>query len=296
MYPSLHLSFTTRAGGDRGGVPKFAWYLQRAIGCDILTPSQVGGLDWNKYKVLVADGTMTDHFPHNFKGLKISVVHGTWAEFGLRNKTKAFEGEAESQGRVWNQSDVLTVAVSQSAADMVLKHHKAEVDAIIPNGIDLSAYVPRLNSNVKPVLLHAATDYNKDALGKLNEIARLLPEFDCQFLGAKIGEEPNKFARGDIFLSCSHCEGYSYATVEAMSCGLPIVTSSTGIFEDMDPRGVGHVVAWDAPAEQFSAAVRTVWNNRSTYKPREWVEQHGSFELFASRWNAFIEKKLGELK
>ena len=37
----VHISTTLRSEGDSTGVPKFACYLQRAIGCELIKTSQV---------------------------------------------------------------------------------------------------------------------------------------------------------------------------------------------------------------------------------------------------------------
>ena len=53
---------------------------------------------------------------------------------------------------------------------------------------------------------------------------------------------------------------------------------------------VGEIIPWNSPAEKFVEKICYVKNNISKYKPRKWVEENASFELFSKKWNDFISQ------
>lgn len=288
----VHISATTRAKGDNGGVPKFGDYLQKAIGCDVVAAGEV---DIRKYDIVIGDGYFVSGADLSSQRV-ISIVHGSWKEFAIRNKKQSdFFGEAERQGNIWKNSRVEKVAVSQSSAKYLEIHHGVKADKVILNAVDTNLFVPKTDSLGywdKPLVIYAANDYNKDGQGRLGQIVELCKdEFNFRYLGAAQGEEHTKFAEGDIYIQASFYEGNSYATLEAMSCGLPVVASRTGLFEDtvFKPM-VGLVCDWDATAESFAAALQSVKKFRFDLKPREWVLENANFDKFAAEWQQYINK------
>lgn len=284
----VHISATKRSEGDLGGVPKFAWYLQKAIGCDIVIPGELKNFD--NYDVVIGDGYFVGGANYN-RQIVISVVHGCWKEFAIRNKKeKDFFGEVERQNSIWKNPKIFKVAVSKASAKYLKLHHGIEADEIILNGIDTEVFRPKNHNNKKPVVIYASNDYNKDGQGELGKIAELLKgEFEFRYLGAQLGEEAEKYSQGDIYIQRSFYEGNSYAALEAMACGLPVVASETGLFEDtVFYIPVGKVLPWNDIPENYSNAVRNVWSNYSYYDPRMWMIEHGSFEIFKKKWRDFL--------
>lgn len=293
----VHISLTTRErDNDRGGVPLFGFLLQKAIGCGVYRTSEVPILlvenIITKDTICIVDGyNGLGSIPSHIK--IVSMVHGLWKEFAIRNdKVKDFALEVERQHKMWTtRPNTYLVASSPSAAKYLKIHHGVDPHKIVLHGIDTDLFKPMKKRNEKPVVLHAATDYNKDGHGRLGKIAELCKrDFDFRFLGAEIGEEHEKFAQGDIFIQGSFYEGNSFASLEALSCGLPVVASRAGLFEDYEfDMPVGEVVDWDAPAEKFVEMVYKVWDNYKGYCPREWMLKHCTFERFEKDWTEFLE-------
>ena len=288
---SIHFSITTRRDGDLGGVPKFAWYLQRAIGCEVEPMHNANKFNLNEFDYIIADGSYINHFLQ-YKCKKISIIHGSWKEFCIRNNTNAFLAEAAIQGKAWTNPGIVTVAVSNSAAKYAIKHHNARIDHIINNAIDTDVFKPIAHLNVKPVVIHCAKDYNKTSYNRLDAIMEiLLDKFEIRYLNAKDGEEHTKMAQGDVFLSCSNYEGNSYAVLEAMSCGLPIVGSNVGLFDNIvgnDKNGL--IIDYKSTAREFAYATQMVYKRLSFYNPRQYVLDNANFNTWKEQWS----KLLGE--
>lgn len=208
------ISSDKRSLNNKGGVEKHNWYLEQAIGCELITPGEKSWSDFKKGDIIIGDGYFVDGFDPSIFNV-ISIVHGAWKEFSIRNeKENDFRGEWLRQDRVWKNPHIKKVAVSQSAAKYLEIHHGVKADKIILNSIDTDLFKPIEHYNSKPVVIYAANDYNKDGHGKLGQIAEILKnEFEFRYLNAKIGEEHIKFAQGDLFIQTSRYEGNSYACI-----------------------------------------------------------------------------------
>ena len=320
-----HIAYCRRSDGHPGGVPKFGWYLERALGnvqqlawrdfpeherCEGLPEHEkaelLGAWLWAKGPLagaehIVADGFWAGGLPD---GAPVTVVcHGTWAELDAR------VGGVDprliaAQERAFKRFPV--VAVSEAAARQLRQDHGVEAAAVIGNGVDTAMFRPRGQGRVGaplggcpsqgrphwaaptrwPVVLYAGRGFAKGE-DIVRAAARLLPEFEVRFLDARIGEEPAKFAAGDVFLFPSRHEGNAYALLEAMACGLPVVASPVGLLEPVPDERLGVIVDSEDPAA-WADAVRRVWRHRDAYDPRAWVLENATFERFAAGWRCYL--------
>jgi len=181
------ITYCRREDGHPGGVPKWAWYLKRALDeagheCDHFCWRDCP--DWHKYDdepeyakarrlsswlarqprvvgdyaCIIVDGFWGRDFPGD---APVTVVcHGTWAGLAAACGGVAPELIA-AQGEAYRRFPV--VAVSGAAARQVERYHGARVAKIIPNGIDLSVFRPagRRRPNDPPVVLYAGKGYAK---------------------------------------------------------------------------------------------------------------------------------------
>jgi len=181
------ITYCRREDGHPGGVPKWAWYLKRALDDDGHTVRHYAWRDypaWQKhdhlpehekarllsaylmrdaealldYDHIIADGFWAIGFPDD---APVTVVcHGTWAGLAAACGGVAPELIA-AQGEAYRRFPV--VAVSGAAARQVERYHGARVAQIIPNGVDLEAFRPagRRRPNDPPVVLYAGKGYAK---------------------------------------------------------------------------------------------------------------------------------------
>lgn len=287
----LHVGRSTRKAGNKGGVEKLASYMERMLGCELTTVSQLSSVTLTNYDAIIADDALAGMVANQVgsHGVKvISIIHGAWAEFALRNnKINDFKGPANEQGNTWTRSDIIKVAVSESAAHYARVHHGVtDKIHVVPNAIDTDLFKPVEHHNKRPVVIYAANDYNKDGQGRLGQVAKQTPMCEFRYLNAKIGEEQAKFAQGDIFIQCSHYEGNSFAALEAMSCGLPVVASCAGVFEltDFGKHMVGEITPWNATADEFARRIAFMLDKLVTYDPRAWILENANLIVFKRKW------------
>lgn len=299
----VHLSAHRRRDGNPGGVEKFGWYLERAIGAELLTSAEYRG-NYLPGTLFVVDGGHGLNIPD--RSPILSVCHGTWVAVWQRwqfipepvdHPQPPYEG---SQQRMWGtpgrekspavtgKPNVLPVAVSTGSKRELICYHNRGDAPVLLHGIDHDVYVPRKTNNAKPVIIHVASEWRKGhhIIPRLQE---LLPQFKFEFLSAAIGEEPQKFARGDMYIHISCSEGNSYACLEAMSCNLPMVATNVGLFEsDVKSEVIGKVVSYYSTPEQMAEAIVEVWETRTKFNPRDWIMQNATFRHFKDRWEKLI--------
>jgi hypothetical protein len=292
-----HISATKRSNGDMTGVPKFAVYLQKAIGCDILIH---GEKNLNDYNIVIGDGYNVPS-PMHVGQKVISMVHGTYARW-MHNVGEAdwVKGEIVRQNYTWTNPNIHVVACSYADKKYVKQYHNRDVDTVILHGIDTNLFRPyffnpflQTDSPIKKLLvMHTATNYCKDAHGKLGLIGDKLKErgFRFEAMDCWDGKEHERFKEADIYIHPSLHEGNSYSCLESMSCNVPVVVSRTGLFEDTNFGGynIGEILDINASAEEYVQAVEKVASNLSSYNPRKWVLDNATFEIFSKNWNDYL--------
>jgi len=316
-----HISYCKREDGHLGGVPKFGQYCADFLGAKCIAwhaghgavfsdfpqaavldlseeqkaillgahLTKTGLLDWADH--IIADGFWANGFP--LYAPVTVVCHGTWAESAKRGgyASKRF---IEEQDKAFHRFPV--VAVSEAAARQLKEHHGVEAAAIIPNGIDLERFKPRPHASHRPVVIHVSNSPGKGGL-IVDKLHRYLPDYEIRYLGAKAGEEAEKFAAGDCFVFPSVHEGDSYALIEAMACGLPVVASAVGRLEGWEGRqDFGFVLPREASPTDYAEAIRAAIEDREDFArgARSYMESF-SAQRWAAAWLEFLGAK-GERK
>jgi glycosyltransferase involved in cell wall biosynthesis len=174
----------------------------------------------------------------------------------LAGRTRELEREAVQRASV-------IVAMSRMDLDILVNEYSADLERIyvIPNGVDLNTRRPatpaekmvarqRLGWDDRPILLFVGSDHypNKEALGYIRRWqAQLGPELDVQFVVVGTvgrGVQSTEYMRiegfvedvTDYFIAADIAlnplvsgSGTSLKGVEYLACGLPTITTMTGI-------------------------------------------------------------------
>ena len=195
-----------------------------------------------------------------------------------------------------NQSDAVT-AVSNYLREETIKTFQPTVPIEViynfikeppPNANVCSTLRRRLAPNGEPILVHLSNfrpvKRVLDTLGILNLVLQEMPaklvligdgpdrpiaektgremgiEKHIAFLG-KQEDVYNLLHLGDIFLMPSQSESFGLAALEAMSCGLPCITSNSGGLPELNLDGVTGFTAPVGDVAQMSAAVLKLLRN-----------------------------------
>jgi len=305
-----HIALAKRSEGHPGGVPLFGHYLARCLGAQEFSwqdaPPHVqagtGGQEnaamrlgnflsgtgvLDGYDAIVVDGFWGRGIPLSARRPMFSVAHNTWRSIGraLSSPGAMLLGETQAQ----EYTRVPTVAVSDQTARDLRDLYGVTAAATIRNAVDLREFCPAAHPpNPEPLVLYPSDHYPKGG-DIVQALRRQMPDVRFDLMGGGIGEEATALQRGDVFLSPSRTEGCSYARLQALACGLPVVASETGIFADgpaPDGVRVGTTVGEIASLDAWESALRETIAERESLgrAARAWAETNASLEVWADQW------------
>jgi L-malate glycosyltransferase len=163
--------------------------------------------------------------------------------------------------KIWKKSKAV-ITNSQGLKDLALKTSPKQKISIIYNGIDIGEFKPKnkkskkQNKNKKLTIISTGRliqrkgyqylipslkglDVKLQLIGDgnlTNELKELAKQnkVDVEFLGKKKHKDIVKYLqKADVFCLPSLNEGMSNSILEAMACGLPIITTNTGGSEEL---------------------------------------------------------------
>ena len=197
--------------------------------------------------------------------------------------------------RIWTRADAL-VANSSGLARLAGQFTPERSIGVIPNGIDTARYVPSpqqtlhsplqiltvsrlirrkricLSIHAVKTALNAGLDVHFNIAGEGNLLASLMKfaaalglSDRVHFLGRIEPEKmPEIYQKNHLFLMTSQHEGMSNAMLEAMACGLPIVTTfCEGVEELIDDNGI---VVQSSQPDQVGQAVVSILQDENRWK------------------------------
>lgn len=321
MTKYVHISLFKRHESDGsirlGGVEQFGEYLRRAIPglqcvswMDFPAREHYGQEpDYSKARIMndwLSDRKIVDQdtvaIVDGYWGLGledkvgrlISVVHGSYFGRMVRSQVH-FWGEyvdfnhVAGQFEMWEHPQAEVVAVADESAKELYRAGIEKEIQIIRHGVDLEIYKPL------PELLpdrwqwmHGATS-NRKGLHVIEQIQMMEEGLEVHAMDERSGDPAKKAAR----INQAHCwimpsahEGNAYMLLEALACGVPVIAYATGLALEManDPRC--GIITDDLSAQNFYRLIKNF--EPMDHSPREWMEQHGSFERFARDWREYL--------
>jgi glycosyltransferase involved in cell wall biosynthesis len=203
--------------------------------------------------------------------------------------------------------------------------------AVVPNGIDL----PDLGSAVScadherrrtvlflsrihpkkgvPILLCAWRRLERqfpdwdlvvagpDERGHLAEVRKLVRELDLErvaFAGPVSGQGKQiLYRRADLFVLPTHSENFGMVVAEALSYGVPVITTTGAPWQELEPRACGWWIELSEHqlAETLEAAMKLPKEQRAAMgrRGRRWMEQSFSWPRIAADMKSVYEWVLG---
>ena len=102
------------------------------------------------------------------------------------------------------------------------------------------------------------------------------------------------YLNSDIFLQLSLCEGNSYATLDALLCGIPVVSSNVGLFYSDVPEDCFVKIEWERnnDAKYVEEKLKYAWENKEelSKKGREWYLKNCRFGDWMNKMRDIINK------
>jgi glycosyltransferase involved in cell wall biosynthesis len=250
---------------------------------------------------------------------RIHIYHGTMVEHTLkgdldqplRERARRVYGAGLAEALAGRGA--VSVSVSESAAREVRRYYRVDSE-VIPNGVDVELFCPRdrrearrrfgLEKDGRYALFVGRTEARKGADLLLPSCRRegyeLIVAGRSDLDGARtlgvLSPECTAwaYAAADCVLFPSRYEACSWVVLEALAAGTPLLTTRVGWMETF-LRAVPEyrtLSVWpdvDDLAAQLRR-LRELDTGPLTRAGREWMERHGSYEVFAARWAALAER------
>ena len=311
-----HISLFKRSDGHRGGVEKFAAHLQVAFPdlqmWALSDFAQARGEPWEKAKALNLwllqterikkdDIVIADGYWGTGLGGKVNLIavcHGCYVGEAMQHEIHPWADpavilrHAAAQKHVYMRAQMV-VAVSHQAARELERCYDLEARVVL-NGVNAGAFRP-IPSKRQPqnLILHVASPGRKQS-EMVDKVKGLAPGLKIEHLSVHHGGEGIEAARwqqGAVFFQPSLYEGLSYASLESLSCGLPVVGYRTGLWCDV-PEGAGGVgeITDDHNEFEYVRLLQHVIGHWKEYRPREWVLQNATVQQFIAKWQEIAQQ------
>lgn len=244
----------------------------------------------------------------------ISSCISVWAETNLVAYGNPPDEMAMQQLEYWSRPTTTVIAqcaLSKMRLEKWARHFGYPVTTrlnVVPLGVDATLYHPgereRPTRLDDALIIHAAPPGNRKKRPEL--FSQMQARYRVECLDAEIGEEPEKYRRGDVFVHVPYSEDNCYSVIEAMATNLVCVFSDC-INPDKEEAvevkdGIGYLhgipfaayVRSDASLGEIEQAVETAWANRVHLQPRLLVQRYYNLFQWEQGWLSTIAEVSGQ--
>ena len=241
-----------------------------------------------KDSVVVVDGYWGLGLQGKVKRL-ISVCHGSyWGRF-VQSQISSW-GEivgydhVDAQTEMWESSHVEVVAVCQESKREVLDSCNPSHDpVVIYHSVDWDILKP-MDYSGRKVWMHASVSNRKgyDIVNALIVDHNIRAELmgSCPTLESKA----KRLSEAVVLIAPTRHEGNAYVLLEAMACGVPVITYLTGLAHEFDDRC--GIVTDDISPANFARLIRGF--RPENHDPRAWMMEYGGPANFRTNWRNFL--------
>jgi hypothetical protein len=299
--------------GHIGGVARYDYQLSLAVPTRVFFqgPQQKNGmllfLKNNPESLVITDNHLACDIPNDYN--VILVHHGVaqthaerepdWNEYW---KNHCCEGQKKM---LYERDPIKTkiLSISQFCTDEFTKYYGDDYlkfrreKMYHPSELDEKKFKQFWGKT--PIVLGNWANKNKgsDIVNKLKKYKTFrFEKLKIQPDGWEFGDFNRKkqdiYLRSDIFLQISLCEGNSYASLDALMMGLPVVASNVGLFYKDIPEDCFVKIDWERNDDlgYIKEKLDYAWKNREELgrKSREWYLQNCSFNVWEKKMNRYI--------
>lgn len=315
MNEIIHYCCGSYEQGYTGGVPRYNYQIKLAFPHRkfFQGPQQknrmLSFLKTCKNPIVITDNHLACDIPNNYK--LFLVHHGCAKTTALRNPNwgepwKSLCTNGQNKMLTYRDPQTTTIiSISQACTDDFIKYYGANydkftrMDILHPSELDETRFKIQFNEN--PIILGnwAHIKKGKKIIPILN---KNIPKFNFRQLSIRINNgniqlfNKNKqdiYLNSDIFLQLSNSEGNSYATLDALLCGIPVVSSNVGLFYKDVPEDCFVKLDWTKinDVKYVEEKLKYAWEHREELgrKGREWYMKNCRLENWISKMKHLIK-------
>jgi glycosyltransferase involved in cell wall biosynthesis len=252
-------------------------------------------------------------------GRRIHVFHGTMVEHVRKGVTgrrlyRLREAVGGALPEALSGRGATVVAVSRSTAGEVERLYRQRVDAVIPNAVDTVMFSPGdrasartrlgLDGDARYALFVGRFEHRKGS--DIAPEACRRAGFDLLVAGPdpppsalKLGtltpdELVYAYRAADCVVFPTRYEACSYVTLEALACGVPVITTAVGWMQDFLRRCPGYAAFIVRPEVDSVTEALERLGHVDTAPPlahaRALIERDNSLDVFGRRWLELISE------
>lgn len=304
--------------GHIGGVARYEYQISKVFPTRVFYIGPQKKNDMLEYlknnpdALVITDNHLACDIPNEYK--VILVHHGvaqthaerepTWNEYW---KNHCCSGQKKML-YYRNPLNTYVVSISQFCTDEFMKYYNDDYNKFGRESIlhcsELDENKKKYNFNKKPIVLGNWVNENKGS--KVVNVLKRYKDYNFRILnvrpnGSLTGEDLYDFnvrkqkiyLESDIFLQISLCEGNSFAGLDALLCGLPVVASNVGLFYKDVPDDCFVKLDWERNSDlkYVKEKLDYAWKNREEIgrKGREWYLKNCVYKLWKKKMNLLIE-------
>jgi glycosyltransferase involved in cell wall biosynthesis len=247
---------------------------------------------------------------HVYHGTMVGDTRGEGIDLSGTERIRRIVGAGLAEAIAGRGATV--VCVSDAAAMEVRRVYGVRSDAVIPNGIDTGVFRSRERAGARSRLGPAETGRYCLFVGRMQHrkggdllvsasreagyevvIAGAEGASGARHLGVLDAESlADAYSAADCVLFPSRYEACSYVVLEALACGVPLLTTEVGWMPTF-LRAVPEYKALCVQPTHDDIVARLLQLtdldiDRLTSKAQEWVVEHNSLECYAKRWRELL--------
>ncbi len=253
---------------------------------------------------------------HVYHGTSVGAVRAVGASVSRRERVRHLLGHAAAEA-LSARGATAVVCVSSSAAQEARRFYRVGDPAVIANGIDTDVFAPRPREDARRQLGLASDGRYALFVGRLDDGkgARLLQAacanagYQLLVAGRDTGAEAINlgilapaelavaYAAADCVLFPSLYEACSYVVLEALACGVPLITTRVGWMPTLLEAVPEYEALCVEPVlDQLVARLRgldQLDTKRLTTPARAFVLEHNSLDAYATSWQELLDAHVG---
>ena len=285
----IHYTPSNYKSGSFGGVARFDYELTKAFP-DMTSVLRQPNIPWYSLDaentIVITDHSFVNEIPQQLK--VIAVHHGMAAEHKKRNPSWEGDVYVQQQRHMSIRPKTWFVGISEFTKRAAKEHHGVTDDIVILHGVDT-----KCDSKIEKGT-SVVGDWRTESKGAhiIESIKSVCTDF--QFNPLKCGQydKVQGYKSHNIYMCVSYHEGNAYAVMDAIACGLPVLSTTSGLFDgDYDER-LGEVINWQerGNVNLIKEKLQKIHDNYENYDPIGWLKDTIPFDKWKSDWQNFVKK------
>lgn len=285
----IHYTPTSYATGCFGGVSRFDFELKKALP-NMVTILRSKNIQWDVFDpsdtVVITDHTFIFEIPVKFK--VVAVHHGMAAVHKERNPNWDGDGYVYAQSKMKLRPNTWFVGISKFTEFFAKTLYNVIDYDVILHSVDTKPEHKRSTPSKNVIGDWRTPSKGEDIIPQLKD---QLTEFKFNRLQCDQYHKSSGYANSSIYLCLSVSEGNSYAMMDAIACGLPVLSTDVGLFYgDYSPL-LGEVIPWEQRnnISLIKEKLNHIYDNYTSYDTIKWLKDTIPFDRWTKRWQDLVE-------